>query len=145
MIRQAGPQDTARVIELVRTYSSYDGIDFDEAKVPPAIERLLADPSLGFIFVVENDGRLVGHATATFGFDVEFGGRFVLLTELFIEERHRGAGYGGKLVEAVAQAAKQAGAHTIEGQVLQGNERAKGFYRTRGFRFPDRLVMTRPL
>ncbi|WP_373046837.1 GNAT family N-acetyltransferase [Vulgatibacter sp.] len=145
MIRKAAASDAGTVLELVRAYYQYDGIDFDEQKVRPALERLLAAPDLGFVHLVETDGRIVGYAMATWGYDVEFGGRFALLTDLYVMRDFWGAGFGRSLVAAVEQAAKEGGASALEGQVMRGNERARSFYHEWGFRFPDRLLMSRRL
>jgi len=145
MIRRAESADLDTLARLVRAYYAYDGIEWDEGRVRPALAQLLSDPGLGGAFLVDVEGRAVGYAVGTFGFDAEFGGRYVLLTDLFVEEAHRGAGYGRALLAAVEEMTRKAGAHVIEGQVMRGNERARAFYRAWGFDFPDRLLMSRRL
>lgn len=142
MIRQAGPEDLEVVADLVRAYYQFDGIAYDEARVRPALEQLLRDEGLGFVQLAELDGAVVGHATGAWCFDAEFGGRYLMLTDLFVREGNRGAGLGRALLAAVEEAAKAGGAKAIEGQVLRGNERARLFYLSWGFSFPDRLLMT---
>ena len=39
-----------------------------------------------------------GHFVLSFGFDIEFGGRQATLTELYLEERARGRGFGAGFV-----------------------------------------------
>lgn len=145
MIRKAGAADLETLVRLVRAYYEFDGIDFHEAKARPAIDRLLRDGAPGAAWLVEIDGAACGYAMATWGYDVEFGGRFLLLTDLFVEAARRGAGFGKSLLAAVEAYAREGGAGAIEGQVMRGNERARGFYHAWGFQFPDRLLMSRRL
>jgi GNAT superfamily N-acetyltransferase len=145
MIRKAAAADLEALVRLVRTYYEFDGIDFDEAKVRPALDHLLRDGSVGAAWLVEIDGRIVGYTMGTWSYDVEFGGRFVMLTDLFVEASRRGAGFGKALLAAVEEYAREGKAGAIEGQVMRGNERARGFYHAWGFQFPDRLLMSRKL
>lgn len=145
MIRKAGAADVEALARLVRAYYEFDGIDYNEAKARPAIDRLLRDDRLGAAWLVDVGGSLAGYAMGTWGFDVEFGGRFLLLTDLYVESAKRGAGFGKSLLAAVEAYAREGGAGAIEGQVMRGNERARGFYHAWGFQFPDRLLMSRKL
>jgi GNAT superfamily N-acetyltransferase len=143
MIRKAGAADLEALGRLVRAYYEFDGIDYNAAKVRPALEQLVRESSLGNAFLVDIEGKTVGYAVATWGFDAEFGGRYLMLTDLFVEQSHRGAGFGKALLAAVDELGRTGGAGAIEGQVMRGNERARSFYHAYGFSFPDRLLMSR--
>jgi len=145
MIRAATPADLEALARMVRAYYRYDGIEWNEERALPALRRLLEDERLGFASVVELGGAVVGYAIGTWGYDVKFGGRYVMLTDLWVDEDHRGAGHGSALLASVEERARAGGAHVIEGQVMRGNERARAFYHAWGFSFPDRLLMSRRL
>ena len=145
MIRRAEAADLGTLVRLVRAYYTYDGIEWNEERVRPALAQLLGDPGVGGAFLVDVDGRCRGYAGGSVCFDAEFGGRYVMLTDLYVEEGHRGAGYGKALLAAVEEMARASGVQVIEGQVMRGNERARAFYRSWGCTFPDRLLMSRKL
>lgn len=145
MIRRATTADLETLVRLARTYYEFDGIEWNEGRTRPALAQLLADEKLGSAHLVEVSGRAVGYAVGTWGFDAEFGGRYVMLTDLFVEADHRGAGHGRGLLAAVEEVARAGKAGAIEGQVMRGNERARSFYHKWGFSFPDRLLMSRRL
>jgi GNAT superfamily N-acetyltransferase len=145
MIRKAGAADLETLTRLVRAYYEFDGIEYNDAKVRPALEQLLRDASIGCAFFAEIEGKVAGYTVATWSFDAEFGGRFMLLTDLYVEPAHRGAGFGKALLAGVEEVARAGRAGAIEGQVMRGNEHARGFYHGYGFQFPDRLLMSRKL
>ena len=143
MIRRAAAADLETLVRLVRAYYQFDGIEWNEERTRPALRQLLEDERLGTVALAEIDGQVAGYAVGTYGFDTEFGGRYVMLTDLYVEPDRRGAGHGRALLTAVEEAARAAGARAIEGQVMRGNERARSFYHAWGFSFPDRLLMSR--
>lgn len=84
------------------------------------------------VFVSEKDGKIVGFcAFSVSGEEGEIAGLYVLRSE-------QGKGCGKVLAEAAEAAMKAKGALRIRLWVAEGNERAIGFYRHRGFVFSSR-------
>ncbi|HEX4644415.1 MAG TPA: GNAT family N-acetyltransferase [Verrucomicrobiae bacterium] len=126
-------------------YYKYDGIAFDSEIVRPALRVLLKNKSLGKAWFIQRDGRPVGYAVATFGFDHEFGGRMATVTDLYLEPRHRRKGLGRKTLEHVADFCRRAGVRGLELQAERDKTEARAFYKRCGFVATDRIPMNKRL
>ena len=111
----------------------------------PALRVLLADISLGAVWLLEHEGRIAGYAIVTFGFDLEWGGRDAWLTELWINTEARGEGLGRAALAAVEREAARLGAHALHLMVRHENVRARGLYQSAGFEAPRRETLTKRL
>jgi len=96
----------------------------------------------------ESDATDPDAADATVGF-VTFGvesGRYDLdvtrgvVYNLFVRERHRGAGVGSRLLATAESALADAGVDVISLEAMAGNEDARRFYRRHGYR-PHRVEL----
>jgi len=95
--------------------------DRDEAEWRARLERRTQ-------FVARTDGRPVG----TVGCIVRPGDAIELVS-MWVAPSARGAGVGGRLVEAVASEARGRGVATIVAWISEGNERAERLYERHGF------------
>ncbi len=121
-------------------------------KDPPAMEMTLPNiqatfweftnkPQKGRIVVFEMDNTVVGYAIVVFFWSNEYGGDFIEIDELFVQEDDRGNGIGTAFFEWIEKTwAKKAVALSL--QATPSNERAVAFYQRRGFRAsPNRHLM----
>ena len=76
--------DIDLLLELMAEYYACDGLQFDPARARRALQQLLDDRSLGRSWLIQHDGKGVGYLFLTFGFSLEFGGRFGLVDELYL-------------------------------------------------------------
>src|SRR5687767_6481789 len=97
-IRPALPSDAPALLAHMHAFNAFEGILYDPRKVGPALVRLLDDASIGFVRVASVDRTIVGYLIVTFGFDLEFAGRDAFVTELFVDEAHRGVGIARRLL-----------------------------------------------
>lgn len=145
-LRDAGPTDRPLLLALIRGLYDCEHIPFDAARVGAALDDLMADPALGRVWIVERTaergGAAVGYAVLTLGYSLEFGGRFALLDELFIEERHRGAGVGRQVVAQIAETCRELGLRALRLEVERSNRVARELYRKAGFETHDRDFLT---
>ena len=116
--------------------------EFDATRARRATERLLDEPEFGGVWTICAGGQPVGYLALVLGYSLEFGGRFGLLDELFVEEPWRGLGLGRQaLVFAAGQCrARQWSALRLE--VARNNEPAQALYRRAGFASQDRDLLT---
>jgi ribosomal protein S18 acetylase RimI-like enzyme len=148
MLRNADRDDTESLIEMIRRYFAHDHIPFDELRVRPGLDELLATTPAdtrpwGHAWIAEVAGATVGYAIVTFGFDLEMGGRFALLTDLYIHEQHRHRGLGMKMLAEIELRLVSLGIVTFELTVERANEHARALYRKAGFVARDRFPMTK--
>jgi hypothetical protein len=74
-VRPAASNDIPPLLALVRRYWEFEGIEgFPALRVELVLQRLLAEPWLGAVWVAESDGRLVGYLIAVLVLSVEHQG-----------------------------------------------------------------------
>ena len=140
------PGQADELIAAVRRYYAEDALAFDETLVPPAVTRLLAEPSLGrAFFLADEAGTRAGYVVFTFGFDHEAGGPLATVTDLFIEPTHRRRGYGRATLRFVAQTCLALGIRGLELQVETHNTAGQALYQSFGFYAQTRIAMFLPL
>ncbi len=140
------PGEEAALLDAVRRYYAEDGIPFDPELVRPALVRLLAEPSLGRAFFLENaTGNRAGYLVFTFGFDHEAGGPLATVTDLFIEPAQRRQGFARRALRFAADTCRVLGVRGLELQVERHNAAGQALYHLAGFRPHDRLPMFLPL
>jgi len=146
-IRRATSDDVAVILPMMRDFNRSEGIAVDEAVLVPALAVLLADASLGALWLIEGDGdeEVAGYAVVTFGFDLEWGGRDAWLTELWVTTTARGEGLGRAALEAVEREARLHGANALHLMVRHENVRARGLYQSAGFESPRRETLSKRL
>jgi GNAT superfamily N-acetyltransferase len=154
---EATAEDEAVVLALMEAFYREERLVFSEATAREAVRALLARPELGRVFLLRATGepgaagasgeqssrRAHGHLVLTFGFSLEFRGRFVLLDEVFVEPELRGRGYGKEAVEFAASWAREQGAGALRLEVNRANTHAREVYLKRGFRDDARDLFTR--
>jgi GNAT superfamily N-acetyltransferase len=145
-LRPATAEDRSLLVGLIERLYAADHILFDEARVGPALDALLADPALGRVWVIDRIGEPgrepIGYAVVTLGYSLEFGGRFALLDELFLREAHRGAGAGREVLARIEEACRAMGVQALRLEVERENGVAWRLYRKAGFETHDRDLMT---
>jgi ribosomal protein S18 acetylase RimI-like enzyme len=142
-VRPATLEDASAVLPRTKALNAQEGIVIDEATLEAALRRLLDNPSLGGVWLVEDDG-VIGHAVVTFGYDLEFGGRDSYLTELWIDEPHRGRGAGSAALDALMVELRTRDVRALHLQVRPDNP-ARRLYERSGFIASPRVIMTRSL
>ena len=89
---------------MAKLYAQGGG-EFSVERARQSTERLLAEPEFGGVWIIEMDGAAAGYVVFVMGYSLEFGGRFGLLDELYLEEDWRGKGLGKHAIEFAAVAA----------------------------------------
>lgn len=146
-VRLAGPEHAEELMPLVRALNELEGVTWKPTVMEDALRRLLRERSLGLLSVARDrtSGALVGYALATFGYDIEFGGRDALLTELFVVSSWRGRGLGRLLLDHAELELRSHGARAVHLMVRPENDGARALYTKRGFAVAPRIMMTKPL
>ena len=135
--------DIDRTLDMMaKLYAS--GTDpFDPARARRATEKLLAEPEFGGVWMIDMDGAPAGYVVLLLGYSLEFGGRFGLLDELFVEPSYRGSGIGADALAFAGQQCRARGWQALRLEVAQENQRAISLYRRSGFQMHDRFLMTK--
>ena len=143
-LRPAGSGDLAAVLPRTLALNAHEGIAVDPAVLEAALDRLLREPAIGGVWMIERDGAVIGYAMVTFGYDLEFSGRDAYLTELWIDPEARGSGAGGGALALLDPELRALGVHALHLQVRPDNP-ALRLYQRRGFGASPRIVRPRRL
>jgi len=141
-LRSAVVDDLAELLPRTLALNSHEGIAIDPPVLSAALERLLRDPGLGGVWLIERDGAAIGYAIVTFGYDLEFGGRDAFLTEIWIDPEARGRGAGSAALALLDPELRSRGVHALHLQVRRDNP-ALRLYQRSGFVASPRVTMTR--
>lgn len=144
MIRRASEDDVPVLLTWMSAFNVLEGIDWSPRTGEPALRRLLADPSLGFVGIVESDGP-TGYFVVTWGFDLEWNGRDAFLTEIYLHPDHRGRGQGRRTLSAIEDVARREGARALHLMVRAENLVALRLYESAGYTSPPRVFYTKVL
>lgn len=142
---EAAPADEDSVFTLMRAFYAEERIVLrDTARA--ALREMLRNPQLGRVLLLKNpaepSGAPGGYIALAFWHSLEFGGRVVVLDELYLAPAHRGRGLGRKSVGFVREWAKKNGAAAVRLEVNHHNKRAKELYLKTGFGDDRRDIMT---
>jgi len=113
------------------------GIEFQRDRARRALESL---PGFGGWWFLEKDGHRAGYFVLTLGYSLEFGGRYALLDEFFVEKVWRGQGLGASAMPRILEEARAMGAGAIH---LEADGHVCEFYRRSGFVARHREMMSR--
>jgi ribosomal protein S18 acetylase RimI-like enzyme len=104
-----------------------------EAQSVGAMDSLIANESLGRIWIIEVAQQAVGYAALTFVHSIEFGGRCAFVDELYVAPEHRGHGVGRRTLEMIVEESRRLNVRTLLLEVSPENERARRLYELVGF------------
>ena len=133
-VRPANLRDIPELLALVRRYWEFEGIEgFTALRVELVLQRLLAEPRLGAVFLAEGDGRLVGYLIVVLVLSVEHQGLMGEIDEFFVLPEARSRGLGGALLKAAETALTAQGCVRLQLQLGVANDAARAFYERRGY------------
>ena len=149
-LRRATPDDFEAILPRTRALNADEGIAIDGPVLEAALGRLLAEPGVGGCWLIERasgpgaPGAPIGYAIATFGYDLEFGGREAYLTELWIDPTERGQGAGTAVLDLLGDELRALGVRAVHLGVRPESPAVR-LYERAGFEASPRLFMTRRL
>ena len=134
-IRTAVETDIPQLLSLVRRYWQFEDIEgFDALRIELLLKRLLAQRTLGEIWVAEEDGHLIGYLVLMYVLSLEHQGLMAEVDEFFVLPQVRSRGVGGQLLSAAEEALRRRGCVRLQLQLAVTNEAARLFYMHRGYR-----------
>jgi len=80
------------VMELMHEFYLSEHLVFNPQAAHTALLHLIEDRSLGMIYLINTNNETAGYCVVTFGYSLEFHGRFALIDEFYIREASRGLG-----------------------------------------------------
>src|SRR5690348_9114331 len=133
LIRAALLDDIEALIELCAEHAAYEGAIYaSQGKSERLSSALFSAPPCLYAWVVEENGKLVGYATASQEFSTWDAAPFLHMDCLYLREEIRGLGLGRLLVIEIASLALNLGCVNVQWQTPVWNKRAISFYQRLG-------------
>ncbi|OFZ19111.1 MAG: hypothetical protein A2X94_10200 [Bdellovibrionales bacterium GWB1_55_8] len=139
------PDDIQQLLPLISEFNQAEQIDTPPARIAPALETLLRDPSLGVAWFIHVGGVCAGYAVLTFGYDLEYAGRVAWVTDFYLREKYRERGMGTQALAALEEEARRFDVNALHLMVFRHNHRAVKVYTKRGFVLNPREAMLKLL
>lgn len=131
IIKQAGPEDAALVLEFIQKLGIYQKMRDKVVAQEQDLQALLASGAGEAIF-----GTLEDEAVAfLYYYQIApglLGKKGLYIDVFYVEEPHRGTGLGRKMMRYMAQLALERGCERLEWVCLDWNEPAIDFYKNLG-------------
>ncbi len=105
----------------------------DAAKQKQALEAILANPTLGKLFVAREGKRVLAMASLLYTISTAEGGKAAWFEDLVVHPEERKRGIGEALLKHVVATARAEGVLRITLLTDMQNERAQAMYRRVGF------------
>lgn len=141
--QRAKSRDIPALLHLMQQFYAHEKIAYDAHHCALAVESLMEDRTLGLIAVLRSGESAAGYMVLTCCFSVEFGGRFLLVDELFIAPEFQGNGSGKAALEYAENHCRRQGISTLRLEVQPENLRAQQLYQRRGFHDDRRLLYSK--
>lgn len=133
----------ASLLEMMRDFYAHERLPFDEDVILSSLRKVVADPSLGRVYLMMVDETVVGYVVLTFGFSLEYHGRDAFVDEIYVKENYRGRGIGKCCLQFVEGVCREVGVKALHLAVDRVNTNAQAVYRRAGFKEQDRYLMTK--
>lgn len=145
IFRPALREDEEVLLRMMRNLAEQEpgAYFFDEPTVRDALQKFLANSSLGQAWVFLVGETPVGYIVLTFGYSFEYHGRDSFIDELYVEPQYRRQGIGRRAMQFVEERARELGVNAIHLEVDDGNDAAEELYRRAGYRDHSRFLRTK--
>ena len=107
--RAAGLADIPALVALMAEFYAESGFPLATAPATRAFARLIGDPALGAVWLIEADGEPAGYVVLTVCYAMEYGGLRGFVDDLFVRSPFRGRGLGGEAMAELRRAAEARG------------------------------------
>ena len=131
-VRRATAADVDLLVDLMRQFYAEASFPLDAAWAAAAFSSLIADPSLGAVWIMSVDDDVVGYAVLTVRFAMEFGGFSGCIDDLFVRRSHRRLGVSRAGLEALVAECQARGCKSLHVEVDPQNVAAVTLYRRFG-------------
>jgi ribosomal protein S18 acetylase RimI-like enzyme len=141
-LRPATLVDRSLLVELMTEFYAESQYALDARRADEVFRRLLIEPTLGRVWLLESEALVAGYVVLTLGYSMEYGGRDAFIDDLFIRPAFRGKGLGRSALAEVRSAALSLGVRALHLEVGRDNSAAQALYRRAGFEDSGRQLLT---
>ena len=142
-IEQATLEDLPQLTDLLYDLFTTEA-DFvpNRAKQMRGLRLILEQPSRGRIFVLRQNGTILGMINLLFTLSTAEGGFVIMLEDVIVHRAHRAKGFGDKLLKHAIEYAKKKDFLRITLLADRLNEQGQRFFKDHGF-FESKMIPLR--
>ena len=144
-IRLATSADVRALVGLMAEFYSEAKFKLDTAAATRAFGAILATPSLGAIWLAEQDEEPLGHLVLTVAFSMEYGGLRGFVDDLYVRPSARGRGIGAALLDAAREGAIARGLRALCVETGLADHPARSLYARAGYVDSEHALLVQPL
>ena len=133
--------DIETIVTMMQEFYAIDNYPIDIVVSKALFEEFIKHENLGKSWLIVSDNELIGYIILTFVFSFEYHGKIAFLDELYLTEKVRGKGIGGKTLEFIQSESRRLWLNLIYLEVEKQNEKAQKLYLTQGFELHNRKLM----
>ena len=133
LTRAAREADIDALVGLMAAFYAESGYALDADWATASFRTLLAQPTLGAVWLAQADHGAVGHAVLTVRHAMEFGGPLGVVDDLYVAPAWRRRGIAGALLDALRGECRSRGCKAWQVEVGADNAGAQALYRRFGF------------
>lgn len=126
---------------LMVDFYAIDNYPIDIEKSKELLDQFIDNPALGLGWLIYWEENVVGYLILTFVFSFEYQGKIAFLDELYLTEKVRGKGIGGKALEFIQSESHKLSLKLIYLEVEKHNEKAQKLYLAHDFKLHNRKLM----
>jgi GNAT superfamily N-acetyltransferase len=143
--RVAEISDLTLLLELVQEFHKIEKLAFDEKVDRDVLANLLADASLGQVWLIQQEDEAIGYIILTLGYSLEYRGRDAFIDEFYLRQKYRGQGIGTQTLAFVEDTCRVLGVQALHLEVDFENPDAQRLYHRVGYQPHNRFLMTKNL
>ena len=134
--------DINSIITLMKEFYEIEHLRFDKEKIADTLTAII-DTINCLIYFIKINNKEVGYFVITFGYSLEFYGRFALVDELYLREEFRGKGIGKSSLRFIEDTCRLDNVSAVRLEVNRINIKAMEIYKNTGFKDDERLIFTK--
>jgi GNAT superfamily N-acetyltransferase len=141
-MRRALPGDITTLVAFMAEFYAESDYGLDQQLAEKAFAAILSDERLGYVWLIDDEAKVVGYVVLTLRFGMEYGGLMACLDDLFVVPQSRNKGLSTAALVQVRDFCKSIGVRAITADVSHSNGSAQRVYRRLGLvEAPDRQLL----
>jgi GNAT superfamily N-acetyltransferase len=133
VIRVAVEEDAPLILQFIRKLAKYERLSHEMVATEEMLqETLFGERKTAEVIIGEYRQSPVGFAIYFHNYSTFLGKPGIYIEDLYVDEEHRGYGFGFALLQYIARLAKERRCGRLEWAVLDWNEPAIQFYKKLG-------------
>lgn len=143
--RPAELTDLEIILQLVQEFHHSEKLAFDEKLDAQALEQLITEPSLGQLWLIQQDDDIADYTIIAWGYSLEFRGRDAFIDEFYLRPQYRQQGIGTQALSFIEKTCQDLGIQAVHLEVDFENPDAQRLYHRVGYQRHHRFLMTKKL